>query len=189
MAENGPRIHSHAIVEGARIGDRTRVWAFVHILPGAQIGENCNICDHCFIENDVVLGDNVTVKCGIYLWDGIRVEDDVFLGPNVVFTNDVKPRSKRYPDSFEKTFIRRGASIGANSVILAGVEIGRYAMVGMGAVVTRPVPDYGLAYGNPARLKGYVCECAESLDFKDDVATCVCGRRYAKGERVERISE
>lgn len=191
MPENvtGPRIHSHAIVEGAQIGDGTRVWAFVHILPGAKIGANCNICDHCFIENDVSLGDNVTVKCGIYLWDGIRIEDDVFLGPNVVFTNDVKPRSKRYPDAFEKTVIRQGASVGANSVILAGVEIGRYAMIGMGAVVTRSIPDYGLAYGNPARLKGYVCDCTESLEFTDGVATCVCGKRYARGERVERISE
>ena len=147
--------HPNAIVESPHIGDRTRIWAFAHILPGAKIGEDCNICDHVFIENDVVLGDRVTVKCGVQLWDGVTVEDDVFIGPNATFTNDSFPRSKKRPENYEKTVIRRGASIGANATILRGIEIGRNAMVGAGAVVTRTVPPNAVVVGNPARIIGY----------------------------------
>src|SRR6185436_8881129 len=118
-------------------------------LPGARIGRNCNICSHVFIENGVVIGDNVTVKCGVQLWDGITLEDDVFIGPNVTFTNDRRPRSKRYPEAFERTTVCAGASIGANATILPGLVIGRSAMVGAGAVVTHSVPPNAIVIGNP----------------------------------------
>ncbi len=148
--------HPNAIVEpGASIGAGTRVWAFVHILHKAIIGEECNICDHVFIENDVQVGNRVTIKCGVQLWDGVRLEDDVFVGPNATFTNDIFPRSKQYPSEFLKTVIRKGASIGANATILPGLEVGEHALVGAGAVVTRSVPPYAIVTGNPARIRGY----------------------------------
>lgn len=148
--------HSHALVESPHIGRGTRVWAFAHVLPQAVIGEDCNICDHVFIENDVVLGDRVTIKCGVQLWDGVRLEDDVFVGPNVTFTNDPMPRSRQRPEQFTQTLVRRGASIGANATILPGVIIGEGAMVGAGSVVTRSVPPYAVVVGNPARILRYV---------------------------------
>ena len=136
----------------ASVPESTRVWQFCVILPEAKIGENCNVCSHCFIENDVEMGNNVTVKCGVQLWDGLRVEDDVFIGANVSFTNDRYPRSKQYPSRFEETVIRKGASIGAGSVILCGIEIGEMAMIGAGSVVTKDVPAGELWVGNPARF-------------------------------------
>lgn len=147
--------HSHAIVESSNIGCQTRIWAFSHILPDAVIGDDCNICDHVFIENDVVIGNRVTIKCGVQLWDGLRVEDDVFIGPNVTFTNDLFPRSKQFPENFLKTMVQKGASIGANATILAGNSIGSNAMVGAGAVVTRDVPANAIVVGNPAVITGY----------------------------------
>jgi UDP-2-acetamido-3-amino-2,3-dideoxy-glucuronate N-acetyltransferase len=151
-------IHPQALCESTAIGAGTRIWAFTHVLPGARIGAECNICDGVFVENDVVMGDRVTVKCGVQIWDGITIEDDVFIGPNATFTNDPFPRSKIYPETFSRTMIRSGASIGANSTILPGVEIGTGAMVGAGAVVTRSVPPNAVVVGNPARIKGYVTE-------------------------------
>lgn len=148
--------HAQALVESENIGDSTRIWAFAHVLPGAKIGADCNICDHVFIENDVVIGDRVTIKCGVQVWDGLRLEDDVFVGPNATFTNDLFPRSKQYPEKFSQTLICKGASIGANATILAGVTIGKNAMVGAGAVVTRDVPPNAVVVGNPAVVKGYV---------------------------------
>jgi len=148
--------HPQSIVETSRVGDDTRIWAFVHVLPGARIGSDCNICDHVFIENDVVIGDRVTIKSGVQLWDGIRLADDVFVGPNVTFTNDKFPRSKCYPDQFISTVVRKGASIGANATILPGLTIGDQAMIGAGAVVTRDVPPNAIVTGNPARIVGYV---------------------------------
>jgi UDP-2-acetamido-3-amino-2,3-dideoxy-glucuronate N-acetyltransferase len=149
-------VHPQAIVEpGTKIGRNTRIWAFAHILPEAVIGEDCNICDFVFIENDVVLGDRVTVKSGVQIWDGVRLEEDVFIGPNVTFTNDPFPRSKHYPDQFLETVVRKRASIGANATILPGVTIGQSAMVGAGAVVTKNVPPYAIVVGNPARIRGY----------------------------------
>lgn len=151
-----PFIHSHAICETAQVGPGTRVWAFAHILPRAAIGSNCNICDHTFIENDVIIGNNVTIKCGVQIWDGLRIEDDVFIGPNVTFTNDRFPRSKAYQKSIPVTTIRHGASIGANATILPGITIGSNAMVGAGAVVSKSVPDNAIVVGNPANITGYV---------------------------------
>lgn len=148
-------VHPQGLCEASNIGDGTRVWAFAHVLPGARIGRDCNICDGVFIENDVVVGDNVTVKCGVQLWDGVRLEDDVFVGPNVTFTNDLFPRSRQYPEEFATTVVRRGASLGANATILPGIVIGEEAMVGAGSVVTRDVPPRAIVMGNPARVRGY----------------------------------
>lgn len=148
-------VHPQALCEATAVGDGTRVWAFAHILPGAQLGVECNVCDSVFIENDVVVGDRVTIKCGVQLWDGVRLEDDVFVGPNATFTNDPFPRSKQYPRAFAQTVVRRGASIGGNATILPGLTIGQGALVGAGSVVTRDVPDRAIVVGNPARVTGY----------------------------------
>lgn len=147
--------HPQALVESEHVGAGTRIWAFAHVLPGAVIGVDCNICDHVFIENDVRVGNRVTVKCGVQLWDGIVLEDDVFVGPNATFTNDRFPRSKKPPEEFLKTIVRSGASIGANATILPGIEIGTNAMVGAGAVVTQDVPANAVVTGNPAQIHGY----------------------------------
>lgn len=148
--------HAKSLVESKKIGSGTRVWAFAHILPGASIGRDCNICDHVFVENDVKIGDRVTIKSGVQVWDGVTLEDDVFVGPNATFTNDLFPRSRRLPDKFLKTLIKKGASIGANATILPGVTIGRNSMVGAGCVVTKNIPDNTVVVGNPARIKGKV---------------------------------
>jgi UDP-2-acetamido-3-amino-2,3-dideoxy-glucuronate N-acetyltransferase len=149
-------VHSSALVESERVGAGSRVWAFAHVLPGASVGRDANICDHVFVENDVVIGDRVTIKSGVQLWDGLRVEDDVFIGPNATFANDPFPRSKRHPDRFLTTMLGRGCSIGAGATVLGGVTIGAEAMVGAGAVVTRDVPPFAIVAGNPARIRGYV---------------------------------
>lgn len=148
-------VHELGVCETGDIGRGTRVWAFAHVLPGAVIGEDCNICDHVFVENDVVVGDRVTIKSGVQLWDGVRLADDVFVGPNVTFTNDRFPRSRQYPDTFPITRIDQGASLGGGSVILPGIHVGRGAMVGAGAVVTKDVPANAVVVGNPARIIGY----------------------------------
>jgi acetyltransferase-like isoleucine patch superfamily enzyme/dTDP-4-dehydrorhamnose 3,5-epimerase-like enzyme len=160
-------VHPSAICESKKIGEKTRVWAFTHILPNAKIGSECNVCDHVFIENDVVIGDRVTIKCGVQVWDGVSLEDDVFIGPNVTFTNDPFPRSKQYPTAFSKTLVRRGASIGANATILSGITIGIQAMVGAGAVVTHDVPPYAKVVGNPARIIGYTHSHAQSVSVSE----------------------
>src|SRR5688572_10672773 len=149
-------VHANALCESDAVGEGTRIWAFAHVLPGARIGQDCNVCDGVFVENDVVVGDRVTIKCGVQLWDGVTVEDDVFIGPNVTFTNDPFPRSKHYPGGFSRTRICAGASIGANATILPGLTIGAKAMVGAGAVVLRSVPANAIVIGNPARIVGYV---------------------------------
>lgn len=142
-------------METDKIGAGTRVWAFAHILPGAILGRDCNICDYVFIEGKAVVGDRVTVKCGVQLWDGVVLEDDVFVGPNATFTNDRFPRSRQYLPDYPTTLVRTGASIGANATILPGITIGAHAMVGAGAVVTRSVPAHAVVVGNPARIVGY----------------------------------
>jgi len=151
-----PIIHRLSDVGSKTIGSGTRIWQFVVVLPGAKIGSEVNICSHCFIENDVIIGDRVTIKCGVQIWDGVILEDEVFIGPNVTFTNDKTPRSKIYSNKQTKTLVMRGASIGGGATILPGVEIGRGAMVGAGAVVTKSVPDSAVVVGNPARVMGFI---------------------------------
>lgn len=145
-------IHPLADVQSQHIGEGTTVWQFVVILAGARIGKNCNICAQVFVENDVVVGDNVTVKCGVQLWDGVTLEDEVFVGPNVTFTNDPFPRSKAYPEKFGRTVVKRSASIGGNATILPGITLGEGCLVGAGAVVTTDVPPFAVVTGNPARV-------------------------------------
>jgi acetyltransferase-like isoleucine patch superfamily enzyme len=141
-----------ADVQSTAIGEGTRIWQFCVVLPGATIGRDCNICSHCFIENDVVIGDRVTIKSGVQLWDGLRVGDDVFIGPNATFTNDRHPRSGNRGFECLPTMLETGCSVGAGAVILPGVRIGRRAVVGAGAVVTKDVPDGATVVGNPARI-------------------------------------
>jgi len=149
-------IHALADVQTSRIGEGSRIWQFSVILPRAVIGRDCNVCAHTFIENDVVVGDRVTIKSGVYLWDGSRIEDDVFIGPNATLTNDSFPRSMQYPVSFPHLRVCMGASIGAHATILPGLRIGEQAMVGAGAVVTVDVPDRAVVVGNPARIIRYL---------------------------------
>jgi acetyltransferase-like isoleucine patch superfamily enzyme len=156
MSNSNYYVHPNALVATKKIGENTRIWAFVNILEGAQIGENCNICDHCFIENDVIIGNDVTIKCGVYLWDKTRIGNKVMIGPNVVFTNDLRHRSKYNEKEFYAVIVEEGASLGANSTLLAGVKIGKYAMTGIGSVVTKNVPNHALVFGNPAKQHGWV---------------------------------
>ncbi|NUO77351.1 MAG: isomerase [Lysobacter sp.] len=153
-------VHPNALCETDAVGEGTRIWAFAHVLPGARIGRDCNICDGVFVEGDVTVGDRVTVKCGVQLWNGVRLHDDVFVGPNATFTNDLFPRSRQYPDRFLETVVEAGASIGANATILPGLRIGSGAMVGAGSVITRSVPANAIVAGNPARIIGYVSDHA-----------------------------
>lgn len=149
-------LHPLSDVQTSQIGEGTRIWQFSIILGGARIGRDCNICAHTLIENDVILGDNVTVKSGVYIWDGTIIGNNVFIGPNATFTNDKIPRSKVYPENYLKIIIQDYASIGANATLLPGINIGKYAMVGAGAVVVKDVPDYAVVVGNPAKVIRYV---------------------------------
>ncbi len=163
------KIHPLSDVQSDNIGQDTLIWQYVIVLKEAKIGNNCNINCHVFIENDVVIGDNVTIKPGVQIWDGVTVEDNVFIGPNVTFTNDLVPRSKQYPEKFEKTILKKGCSIGANSTIVAGNDIGEYAFIGAGSVITKSVPAHHIYYGNPAKHRGYITNEGVILDmnFKD----------------------
>lgn len=175
--------HPQALVESEAVGDGTRVWAWAHVMKGAQLGADCNIGEHCFVEQGVVLGDRVTVKNGVSLWEGVTVEDDVFFGPNAVLTNDLRPRSKVRREAFVATLIKKGASVGANATILCGVTVGTYAMVGAGAVVIRDVPPYALVVGNPARVVGFVCRCGARLgDDRVTVSCAECGTGYDRAD-------
>lgn len=179
MIDANAKIHSHALIEpGATIGANTRIWAFVHILSDVVLGADCNVCDHVFIENGVRLGDRVTVKSMVYICTGIEVENDVFIGPSVTFTNDKHPRSRHYLDAYSKTSLLQGCSIGANSTLLPGVTIGAWAMVGAGSLVSRDVPAHALVFGNPASIQGWVCCCGERLAIEKSQAKCECGKRY-----------
>ncbi len=169
-----PKIHPLADVQSERIGAGTQVWQFAVVLKEARIGENCNINCQVFIENDVVIGNEVTIKPGVQIWDGIYIADKVFIGPNATFTNDPIPRSKQYPEEFSKTFIGEGASLGANVTVLPGLCIGKYAMLGAGAVLTKDLPDFELWVGNPARFKAYISKDGKVLskELKDNNGNC-----------------
>lgn len=171
-------IHERAWCESSNVGKDTRIWAFSHVMKCANIGSGCNIGEHCFIENDVLIGNDVTIKNGISIWDGIIIEDKVFLGPHMVFTNDLKPRSKAHDYKQLKTLVKEGATIGANTTVIGGITIGRYSMIGAGSVVTKSVPDYALIFGNPAKIRAWVCECGEKLSSVSGKAECACGKVY-----------
>jgi UDP-2-acetamido-3-amino-2,3-dideoxy-glucuronate N-acetyltransferase len=172
-------VHEKGLCESSNVGEGTRIWAFAHVLAGATIGAGCNICDGVFVENDVTVGDSVTVKCGVQLWDGVTLEDHVFVGPNATFTNDMRPRSQVYPEQFLRTVVEQGASIGANATILPGIRIGRNAMVGAGAVVTRSVPPNAVVVGNPARIVGYSGTDTVAIDDASPKSTTIGVRASA----------
>jgi len=189
-------IHRTAIVETQGIGSGSRIWAFTHIMGDVTIGTNCNIGDHCFVESGVMIGNNVTIKNGNMIWEGVTLEDGVFVGPQVFFTNDRYPRSPRLAQAEPRysdrrwllpTLVRTGASLGAGALILAGVTIGEFSMVGAGAVVSRDVPAYALVLGSPARITGWVCQCGQPLTVQLDTAACPeCGRQYRyQDNRIE----
>ena len=188
-----PSLHSSADVQSLHIGPNTSVWQFVVILPHAQVGADCNICSHAFIENDVIVGDRVTIKSGVQLWDGMRVGNDVFIGPNASFTNDRFPRSRQKPEKFLATILHDGASIGAGAVILPGLEIGRNAMVAAGAVVTRSVPPNAVVVGNPAKIVGYVDtargEHASAASIKSDLGVAVTHVKDVTLHRLPRVAD
>ena len=172
-------IHPNAICESNNIGRDTRIWAFAHVLKNVTIGEDCNLCDYVFVEDGVTIGNRVTIKNGISIWNGVTIEDDVFLGPNCVLTNDMFPRSKGYHKENVKTLIKQGASIGANATIICGITLGRYCMIGAGAVVTKDVPDFALVLGNPARFKYWISKTAGKLNFDvNGLATDSKGHKY-----------
>jgi len=176
---SGHFIHENAKAETDQIGEKTLIWSWTHVQRNVVIGKNCKIGEHCFIENGVKVGNNVVIKNGISLWTGTVVEDDVFLGPHAVFTNERFPRSGFRKD-WESIRILQGATIGAGAVILPGVTVGQFATVGAGAVVTRDVPEHALFFGNPARIQGWMCICGLKLNIDEsgDMAACTCGERY-----------
>lgn len=181
-------IHPLALVETPHVGTATRVWAWAHVMRGARVGSGCNIGEGVFIEDGVVVGDNVTIKNGVAIYQGVTIESDVFVGPHAVFTNDRRPRSggfKRDAAYFRSTHLERGATIGANATLICGVRIGTYAMVGAGAVVSRDVPAHTLCIGVPARARGFVCACGETLS---DALDCSCSLRYERnGDGLHRL--
>lgn len=175
------RIHDRAIVDDCEIGEETRIWAFAHVLSGAVVGARCNVGESVYVESGVIVGDDCTIKNGISLYEGVTLENRVFVGPNAVFTNVDRPRAgRRVPrEQFLATHVGEGATIGANSTIRCGTRIGRFAFVGAGAVVVRDVPDHAIVYGNPARLRGWVCECGSALE--KSLSCKGCSRSYAEG--------
>ena len=182
--------HPTALVESDQVGEKTNVWAYAHVMKGAVVGRHCNIGDHAFVESGAVVGDEVTIKNGVAVWQYVTIEDRVFLGPNCSLTNDNRPRSRRDWTPVATT-IREGATIGANATIVCGCHVGRYAFVGAGAVVTKPVPDYAVVLGNPGRVRGYVCECCQPLSVSGRRLTCrKCGLRYVRTrEGVSRATD
>jgi UDP-2-acetamido-3-amino-2,3-dideoxy-glucuronate N-acetyltransferase len=177
VAPPGVFVHPRGLCESDRVGPGTRIWAFAHVLAGARIGRDCNVCDHAFVEGGAVVGDRVTIKNAVLVWDLVTVGDDVFLGPNVVFTNDHAPRAeiKKGRDALAATVVHAGATIGAGATIVCGTTLGGYCFVAAGAVVTRDVAAHALVAGNPARAAGWVCACGGRLDAG---LGCACGRRY-----------
>ncbi len=181
---------SSYIDERCQIGEGTKIWHFTHIMAGCRIGQNCNIGQNVVISSLVQLGNGVKIQNNVSVYEGVICEDDVFLGPSCVFTNVINPRSFiPRKNEYKKTIIRKGASIGANATIVCGHDIGKYAFVGAGSVVTKSVPDYACVVGNPAKLLYYVCECGKPLQFDNDNCVCkACGKRYLKKDNnVEEI--
>jgi UDP-2-acetamido-3-amino-2,3-dideoxy-glucuronate N-acetyltransferase len=178
------KIHPSSDVQSTKIGAGTVIWQYTVVLNGASIGDNCNINAHCFIENDVIIGNNVTLKCGVYVWDGVCIEDDVFVGPSVAFVNDKTPRSKMYREKTIGAYLEKGASIGANATILGEIRIGRYALIGAGSVVTKDVPNNTLWIGNPARQVGFVCNCGHKLDPNLHCSDCNSDYEILNGKIV-----
>lgn len=180
-------VHESSYVDdGAEIGAGTKIWHFCHVMPHARIGERCNIGQNVLVSSDVTLGNNVKIQNNVSLYTGVIVEDDVFLGPSMVFTNVINPRSHvSRKDEYKKTLVRKGASIGANATIVCGITLGEYCFVGAGAVVTKDIPDYALVYGSPARVRGWMCQCGERLEFDGEGAVCKsCGNVYRKQDQV-----
>jgi UDP-2-acetamido-3-amino-2,3-dideoxy-glucuronate N-acetyltransferase len=180
-------VHESSYVdEGSEIGVGTKIWHFCHVMPRARIGERCNIGQNVLVSSDVTLGNNVKIQNNVSLYTGVVVEDDVFLGPSMVFTNVINPRSHvNRKDEYKKTLVRKGASVGANATIVCGVTLGRYCFVGAGSVVTRDVPDYALVYGSPARVRGWMCQCGEQLKFENERAVCeACGDSFRKEDQT-----
>lgn len=185
-------VHESSYVdEGCEIGEGTRIWHFSHIMQGCKIGKRCNIGQNVVVSPGVTLGNGVKIQNNVSVFSGVTCEDDVFLGPSCVFTNVVNPRAfinRRH--EFRSTLIKKGASIGANATIVCGHTIGKYALIGAGAVVTRDVPDYALVYGNPGRIRGYICQCGEPICFTGDVAVCQsCGKRYVMDPGNSNVEE
>jgi UDP-2-acetamido-3-amino-2,3-dideoxy-glucuronate N-acetyltransferase len=179
-------VHAKGLVdEGARIGRDTRVWAFAHVLPGATVGQRCNICDHAYIETGATLGDDVTVKTSVSVWEGVTVENGVFLGPSCVFTNDRVPRSliKRPKAAWlVPTLLKEGCTIGANATIICGNTVGRFAFVAAGAVVTSDVPDHAVVAGVPAKQRGWICKCGGTLTAATKQTCAACGQAYVRAK-------
>ena len=177
------------IDDGSTIGAGTRIWHFCHVMPNSKIGENCNLGQNVVVSPGCVVGNNVKIQNNVSVYTGVILEDDVFCGPSMVFTNVINPRSHiERKDEYQATLVKRGATIGANATVLCGCTLGRYSFIGAGAVVTSDVPDYGLIVGNPGRLRGYVCACGIKLEVaSDNTAICdACGKRYARtGEQLE----
>ncbi len=183
MMEKSYFAHPTAIIdEPAEIGNKTQIWHFSHIMSGAKIGENCTIGQNGFVGKDAILGNNIKVQNNVSVFDGVILEDDVFCGPSVVFTNVYNPRSFiSRKKEFRKTLVKRGATIGANATVVCGYTIGEYAFIGAGAVVTMDIPDYALVVGNPGRIKGWVCQCSAGIAFQVGKAVCAaCGKQYGK---------
>lgn len=190
-------VHPSSYVDdGAQIGDGTKIWHFCHVMSSARIGQGCNIGQNVFVAASVTIGSNVKIQNNVSLYTGVEIEDDVFLGPSMVFTNVINPRSHvNRKEEYMRTLVKRGASIGANATIVCGSTLGAYSFVGAGSVVTRDVPDYALAYGNPARVQGWMCQCGVRMEFHpagdhEESLCSVCGSRFTKkGQQVQPIKE